>query len=46
MAKFAEKKKLKLSALIFHFDGEEINPNDSANDLDMDNGDCIDVTGY
>lgn len=46
MRKFAEDKDLELSQLIFRFDGEKIDPNDTPIDLDMDDGDCIDVSGY
>lgn len=46
MKQFIEAKKLDSSTVVFHFDGEVINKTDTASSLDMDDGDCIDVTGY
>lgn len=46
MTKFAEMKGLQLSELTFQFDGEKISATDTPSSLDMDDGDCVDVTGY
>lgn len=45
MERYAEKKGVELSALSFKFDGEELSPTDTVDSLDMEDGDCVDVTG-
>ena len=46
MKKFAEAKGVDLSTLTFQFDGEELSLTETPADLDMEEGDCVDVTGY
>lgn len=46
MKKFAEAKNVDVSILTFHFDGDELSPTETPTDLDMEDGDCVDVTGY
>lgn len=43
MVAFASELKLPLSRLKFSFDGEIIDPSQTAQDLEMENDDCIDV---
>ena len=43
MKKFAEKKAVPLTRIKFKFDGEVIRPEESAADLDLEGGECIDV---
>ena len=43
MTAFAAELKLPLSRLKFSFDGEIISPSQTAEDLEMENDDCIDV---
>lgn len=45
MRKFAEHKQVEVSTLTFHFDGDELSASDTPTDLDMEDGDCVDVTG-
>ncbi len=40
---FASKLDVSISKLKFSFDGDDINPSQTAQDLDMENDDCIDV---
>ena len=46
MKKFAEAKGVDLSTLTFQFDGEELSLTETPADHDMEEGDCVDVTGY
>ncbi|ESP04725.1 hypothetical protein LOTGIDRAFT_237262 [Lottia gigantea] len=43
LEKYAAEKQLDISKLVFKFDGDDVNPNDTPEDLDMDDNDCIDV---
>ncbi|XP_042888965.1 hepatoma-derived growth factor-related protein 2-like [Penaeus japonicus] len=43
MQRYAEEKKVDLSALRFHFDGEKLDPSDTPDNLDLDGDECIDV---
>ncbi|KAK6192737.1 hypothetical protein SNE40_004160 [Patella caerulea] len=43
MEKYAADRKIDVSSLMFRFDDEVLNPSDTPDDLDMDNGDCIDA---
>lgn len=44
MTAFASELSLPICKLRFSFDGETIQPSQTAQDLDMENDDCIDVT--
>ena len=43
MSAFASDVDVSISKLKFSFDGDHINPSQTAQDLDMENDDCIDV---
>ena len=43
MRKYASMKKTKLESVNFYFDGDELSRTDTADSLDMEDGDCIDV---
>ena len=43
MKAFATELNVPLSKLTFSFDGDRISPQQTAVDLDMENGDCIDA---
>lgn len=44
MTAFAADLNVPISKLKFSFDGETISPTQTAQDLEMENDDCIDVT--
>ena len=46
MREFATIKGVSYDNLVFHFDGETICPTDTPTDLDLEDGYCIDVSGY
>ena len=46
MKKFAEIKGLNVKNLTFRFDGDDLGTADTPIDLDMEDGDCVDVVGY
>ncbi len=43
MSAFSSELGIPTSQLKFKFDGENIRPNQTANDIDMEENDCIDV---
>ncbi|XP_063611061.1 DNA repair protein Rad60-like [Penaeus indicus] len=43
MEKYAKEKKVDVSTLRFHFDGEKLDPSDTPDNLDLDGDECIDV---
>ena len=43
MTEFAASKEIELEKLKFSFDGEKLDPESTPEDLDMEDGDCIDV---
>lgn len=43
MHQYARLKKTQVSSLRFLFDGEDVHNNDTADSLDMESGDCMDV---
>lgn len=44
MEKYAEEKKVGVSKLTFYFDGEELSKTDTPLSLDIEDGDCVDVS--
>ena len=43
MVEFASSRDLSLEQLKFSFDGDKVNPESTPEELDMEDGDCIDV---
>lgn len=46
MTAFASELKTTISNLKFSFDGDIVDPSQTAEELDMENGDCIDVVVF
>ena len=46
MRKYASKVQMPYGQLTFHFDGETLEPQETALALDLDDGFCVDVKGF